>query len=137
MRPDLFGAMVAGVPFVDAINTLLDDTLPLTVNDFLEWGNPGESPEAYRTIAAYSPYDNVAAKAYPHMFVTAGVSDPRVQYWEPLKWVAKLRAMKTNDALIALTTRLTAGHFGPGGRFEVLDEKADTFAFVIGSLGLR
>jgi oligopeptidase B len=137
MRPDLFGAIVAGVPFVDAINTLLDDTLPLTVNDFQEWGNPAESLDTYRTIAAYSPYDNVAAKAYPHMFVTAGVSDPRVQYWEPLKWVARLRAVKTNDARIVLTTRLTAGHFGPAGRFEALDEKADTFAFVIGTLGLR
>ena len=115
MRPDLFAGMIARVPFVDALNTMLDETLPLTATDFPEWGDPIRDVAAYRTIAGYSPYDNVKAQAYPHMLVTAGISDPRVQYWEPAKWVAKLRAMKTNDARIVLITQLAAGHSGAVG----------------------
>ena len=115
MRPDLFAGMIARVPFVDALNTMLDDTLPLTASDVPEWGDPIRDVKAYRTIAGYSPYDNVKAQAYPHMLVTAGISDPRVQYWEPAKWVAKLRAMKTNDARIVLITQFAAGHSGAVG----------------------
>ena len=122
MRPDLFAGIVARVPFVDALNTMLDESLPLTVTDFPEWGDPIRDVAAYRTIAGYAPYENVKAQAYPHMLVTAGISDPRVQYWEPAKWVAKLRAMKTNDARIVLITQMTAGHSGPSGRFVELDE---------------
>jgi oligopeptidase B len=135
MRPELFAGMIARVPFVDAINTMLDDTLPLTVSDFPEWGNPIADKVAYDTIASYSPYDNVARQEYPHMLVTAGISDPRVQYWEPAKWVAKLRAMKTNDARITLVTRMAAGHFGASGRFESLEEDALLSAFALETVG--
>ena len=137
MRPDLFAGLIARVPFVDALNTMLDDSLPLTVSDFPEWGNPIEDVAAYRTIAGYAPYENVAAQPYPHMLVTAGISDPRVQYWEPAKWVAKIRAMKTNDARIALVTRMSAGHFGAAGRFEWLDEVALIQAFALDVSGTR
>jgi oligopeptidase B len=135
MRPDLFAAIVARVPFVDVVNTMLDQELPLTVGEFPEWGNPIKDAAAYRTIAGYSPYDNVTAQAYPPMLVTAGISDPRVQYWEPVKWVAKLRAMKTNDSRIALVTRMAAGHFGAAGRFVELDEVALIEAFAIDVTG--
>ena len=137
MRPDLFAGMIARVPFVDALNTMLDETLPLTAGDFPEWGDPIRDIKAYRTIASYSPYDNVKAQAYPHMLVTAGISDPRVQYWEPAKWVAKLRAMKTNDTRIVLITQLTAGHSGPSGRFVELDEAARIAAFALDAIGWR
>lgn len=137
MRPDLFAGMVARVPFVDALNTMLDETLPLTASDIPEWGDPIRDIKAYRTIAGYSPYDNVKAQPYPHMLVTAGISDPRVQYWEPAKWVAKLRAMKTNDARIILITELAAGHSGASGRFVELDEAARIAAFALGVTGWR
>jgi oligopeptidase B len=137
MRPDLFAGMIARVPFVDALNTMLDETLPLTTTDFPEWGDPIRDVKAYRTIASYSPYDNVKAQAYPHMLVTAGISDPRVQFWEPAKWVAKLRAMKTNDARIVLITQLTAGHSGASGRFVELDEAARIAAFALDVTGWR
>jgi oligopeptidase B len=131
MRPDLFAGIVARVPFVDVLNSLLDDSLPLSVSDHAEWGNPAHDLATYRVIAGYSPYDNVKAQPYPPMLVTAGLADPRVQYWEPVKWVAKLRAMKTNDARIVLVTRMSAGHFGAAGRFEALDEAAMILAFAI------
>ena len=137
MRPDLFAGMIARVPFVDALNTMLDETLPLTAGDFPEWGDPIRDVKAYRTIAGYSPYDNVKAQAYPHMLVTAGISDPRVQYWEPAKWVAKLRAIKTNDARIVLITQLSAGHAGASGRFVELDEAARIAAFALDVTGWR
>ena len=137
MRPDLFAGFIARVPFVDALNTMLDDSLPLTVSDFPEWGNPIEDVAAYRTIAGYAPYENVTAQPYPHMLVTAGISDPRVQYWEPAKWVAKIRAMKTNDARIALVTRMSAGHFGAAGRFEWLDEVGLIQAFALDVTGTQ
>jgi oligopeptidase B len=137
MRPDLFAGLIARVPYVDVLNSMLDDSLPLTVNEFPEWGNPIEDVAAYRTIASYAPYENVAAQPYPHMLVTAGISDVRVQYWEPAKWVAKIRAMKTNDARIALVTRMSAGHFGAAGRFESLDEVALIQAFALDVSGAR
>jgi oligopeptidase B len=137
MRPDLFAGIVARVPYVDTLNTLLDESLPLTVGDFPELGNPHEDEAAYRYVASYAPYENVAAQPYPHMLVTAGTSDPRVQYWEPAKWVAKLRAMKTNDARILLITSLSEGHFGAPGRFEELDELALVNAFALDITGMH
>jgi oligopeptidase B len=137
MRPDLFAGMVARVPFVDVLNTMLDESLPLTVSDFSEWGDPIRDVTAYRTVASYAPYENIVARPYPHMLVTAGLSDPRVQYWEPAKWVAKLRARKTNDARIALITRMSAGHFGAAGRFEELNEVGLIQAFALDVTGLH
>ena len=137
MRPDLFAGIIARVPFVDALNTMLDDSLPLTASDTPEWGDPIRDLAAYRTIASYAPYENVTAQAYPHMLVTAGISDPRVTYWEPAKWVAKIRAMKTNDPRITLVTRMSAGHFGAAGRFEWLDEVGLLWAFALDVTGTR
>ena len=134
-RPDLFAGIVARVPFVDALNTMLDESLPLTLSDRSEWGDPLHDRNAYRTIAGYSPYENVAARPYPHMLVTASMSDPRVQYWEPAKWVAKIRALQTNDARVALVTNMSAGHYGAVGRFEELDEVALIQAFALDVTG--
>jgi len=128
---ELFAGIVAEVPFVDVLNTMLDDTLPLTPPEWPEWGNPIESEGAYRTIAAYSPYDNVGAHAYPHILALAGLTDPRVTYWEPAKWVAKLRALKTDDNLLLLRTNMEAGHAGASGRFERLKEVALAYAFAL------
>ena len=132
-RPALFRAAVADVPFVDVLNTMCDADLPLTPPEWPEWGNPLEDEEAYRVIAGYSPYDNVKAQAYPHILITAGVSDPRVTYWEPAKWAAKLRAMKTDDNRLLLKTNLSAGHAGASGRFDYLEEIALAYAFVLTS----
>ncbi|MDE2385184.1 MAG: S9 family peptidase [Alphaproteobacteria bacterium] len=129
MAPELFAAIVAEVPFVDVLTTMLDDTLPLTPPEWPEWGNPIVSKEAYQTIAAYSPYDNVAAKAYPAILAVGGLTDPRVTYWEPAKWVARLRAVKTDSNLLMLKTIMTAGHGGASGRFERLKEVAEVYAF--------
>ncbi|MBZ9934953.1 S9 family peptidase [Mesorhizobium sp. BR1-1-16] len=131
MAPDLFGGIVAEVPFVDVLNTMLDATLPLTPPEWPEWGNPIESAADYQSIAAYSPYDNVAAKAYPPILAIGGLTDPRVTYWEPAKWVAKLRATKTNDAPLLLKTNMDAGHGGASGRFDSLKETAFATAFVL------
>ena len=135
--PVLFAGMIARVPFVDALNTTLDDSLPLTVGDFPEWGDPIRDVAAYRTIAGYSPYDNVVAQPYPHMLVTAGIRDPRVPYWEPAKWVAKIRASKTNGARIMLVTNMSAGHFDVAGRFAGLDEVALIQAFALDVTGMH
>ena len=134
-RPDLFGAAVADVPFVDVLNTMSDPSLPLTPPEWPEWGNPLEDEAAFRTILGYSPYENVRPQHYPPILVTAGVSDPRVTYWEPAKWVARLRATKTDDQPLLLWTHMSAGHAGPGGRFDYLAEVALRFAFLIRVFG--
>ena len=137
MAPELFHAVIAEVPFVDVLNTICDDTLPLTPPEWPEWGNPIESEAACERIAAYSPYDNVEAKDYPHIIATAGLTDPRVTYWEPAKWVAKLRATKTDDRLLLLHTNMEAGHGGAAGRFDRLKETALVQAFVLHVFGLE
>jgi mannose-6-phosphate isomerase-like protein (cupin superfamily) len=136
MAPDLFLGIIADVPFVDVLNTMLDDTLPLTPPEWPEWGNPILKREDYETIRAYSPYDNVAAKAYPHILAMAGLTDPRVTYWEPAKWVAKLRRLKTDDRLLILKTNMDAGHGGASGRFERLKETALAYAFALKVAGM-
>lgn len=130
-RPELWRCVVADVPFVDVLNTMLDGSLPLTPIEWPEWGHPDEDPEAFRRILAYSPYDNVRAQAYPAMLVTAGLSDPRVTYWEPAKLVARLRRTKTDDRLLLLRTNMDAGHFGASGRYDSLRELAEQHAFVL------
>ncbi|MEO8052036.1 MAG: S9 family peptidase [Acidobacteriota bacterium] len=130
LRPDLFAAVVAGVPFVDSLNTALDATLPLTVGEYEEFGNPGEK-EYYDYMKSYAPYENVTQQVYPAIFVTAGLNDPRVSYWEPAKWVAKLRAANTGDRPLLLRTNLGSGHFGASGRYEYLKETAIEYAFLL------
>ncbi len=129
--PDLWGAVVADVPFVDVLNTMLDDTLPLTPGEWPEWGNPLTDPAAFELIRGYSPYDNVKPQDYPPMLITSGLNDPRVTYWEPAKWAAKLRANKTDDNVLLLKTNMGAGHGGKSGRWDSLKEVAETFAFVL------
>ncbi|MGO9483309.1 MAG: S9 family peptidase [Rhodomicrobium sp.] len=131
MAPELFAGIVADVPFVDVLTTMLDDTLPLTPPEWPEWGAPIDSAQAYRTIAAYSPYDNVRAQSYPHILATGGLTDPRVTYWEPAKWVAKLRANKTDANLALLKINMEAGHAGASGRFDRLKEDALAYAFAL------
>lgn len=131
MAPDLFRGIIAEVPFVDVLCTMLDASLPLTPPEWPEWGNPLESREDYERIASYSPYDNVAAKDYPPILAVAGLSDPRVTYWEPAKWVARLRAVKTDSNRILLKTNMDAGHGGASGRFERLHEVARNWAFAL------
>ena len=131
LRPDLFGAAVAEVPFVDVLNTMLDEALPLTPPEWPEWGNPGADEDAYKTILSYSPYDNVGALDYPPVLVTAGLSDPRVTYWEPAKWVAKLRAQGASGNPVVLKTNMGAGHGGVSGRFAKLDEIAMIYVFLL------
>lgn len=133
-RPELFQAAVAEVPFVDVLNTMLDPDLPLTVTEYDEWGNPQE-PEVHARIKAYAPYENVTAQAYPHLLVIAGYNDSRVQYWEAAKWVARLRACKTDKNLLLLKTELGAGHGGMSGRYQGLRDVALEYAFVLKALG--
>ena len=135
LRPDLFGGIIAEVPFVDVINTMLDDTLPLTPPEWQEWGNPISDPQAFRMMRSYSPYDNVRAQDYPAILALAGLTDPRVTYWEPAKWVAKLRSLNTSENLIALRTNMEAGHGGAAGRFDRLKEVALSHAFAIDVVG--
>jgi oligopeptidase B len=135
LRPDLFRAVLADVPFVDVVNTMLDASLPLTVIEYDEWGNPSEKT-AYEYIRSYSPYDNIQAQDYPHMLVTAGLNDPRVAYWEPAKWTARLRANKTNGNRLLLRTNMGAGHGGASGRFDFLREIAFKYAFMLDVLGI-
>jgi oligopeptidase B len=129
-RPDLFACAVAQMPFVDALTTMLDDKLPLTVTEYDEWGNPAQ-PEYYRYIKSYSPYDNVRDARYPALLVMGGLNDPRVSYWEPAKWVARLRAANQSQRPILLKTQMGAGHMGPSGRYESWREEASVMAFVI------
>jgi oligopeptidase B len=130
MRPELFGAVVAEVPFVDVVTTMLDPTMPLTVTEREEWGDPRD-PEVAAEMASYAPYENVRAVDYPPMLVTAGLADPRVSYHEPAKWVARLRAMATGGGPILLRTELSAGHGGPSGRYDAWREEARTLTFLL------
>ena len=136
LRPDLFRAVVAEVPFVDVVNTMLDASLPLTVIEYDEWGNPNDA-QSYAYIRSYSPYDNVTAQTYPHMLVTAGLNDPRVAYWEPAKFTARLRALKTDANRLLLKTNMGAGHGGASGRWDFLREVAFKYAFVLDVLGME
>ena len=129
MAPDLFKGVVSEVPFVDALTTMLDDTLPLTPPEWPEWGNPIADKAAYETIAAYAPYENVEAKKYPHIFALGGLTDPRVTYWEPAKWIAKLRTLNKSPNLLLLKINMGAGHGGASGRFDRLKEVAEVYAF--------
>lgn len=140
--PDLFRALVAQVPFVDCLTTMLDDELPLTVGEWEEWGNPLDDEAAYFRMLSYSPYDNVrgenddnSQRVYPDLFVTGGLNDPRVSYWEPAKWVAKLRAVSPTTQ-VCLRTELGAGHAGPSGRYESWKEEALVLAFLLDRLDL-
>jgi oligopeptidase B len=134
LRPDLFAGVVAEVPFVDVVTTMQDASIPLTVGEWEEWGNP-QNPAHYDFMLAYSPYDNVEAKPYPDLLVTAGFNDPRVQYWEPAKWVAKLRHVAASNRIL-LRTDLGSGHGGPSGRYDAWHEEAFTLAFVLSTLGI-
>lgn len=134
--PRQYGAVVAHVPFVDVVNTMLNEKLPLTPGEWQEWGNPILDKEAFAYMLSYSPYDQVSAKAYPPLLVTAGLNDPRVTYWEPAKWVAKLRELKTDDNLLLLKTNMGAGHGGQSGRWNSLKETAEEFAFILWQMGM-
>jgi oligopeptidase B len=135
MRPDLFKVVVADVPFVDVVNTMLDETLPLTTQEYEQWGNPHIEKD-YEYMISYSPYDNVKAAAYPNILATTGWNDSQVMYHEPAKWVAKLRAMKTDKNIILLKTNLESGHGGATGRFDYLKEVAYRYAFILDRLGV-
>ena len=135
LRPDLFKAVVAQVPFVDVINTMLDETLPLTTGEFLEWGNPKKKAD-YAHMRAYSPYDNLAAKAYPAIYLRAGLNDSQVPYWEAAKYAAKLRDLKTDEHPVVFSVNLEAGHGGASGRYEALKERAEALCFVLAQCGL-
>ncbi len=134
MRPELFKAVVAEVPFVDVVTTMSDESLPLTITEWEEWGNPRDDADAYAYMKSYSPYDNVHAAEYPSMYVTAGLNDPRVGYWEPAKWVAKLRVTKTGESPLLLRTEMGAGHRGPSGRYDAWRDEARVHAFLLALL---
>ena len=136
MAPELFKVAVAGVPFVDVVTTMMDESIPLTAGEFEEWGNPRDE-KYYHYMLSYSPYDNVDEKEYPHILVTAGLNDPRVAYWEPAKWTAKLRRLKTNDNFLLLKTFMGAGHFSSSGRYDFLKDLVVEFAFILDMLGIE
>jgi oligopeptidase B len=135
-RPELFRVAVAGSPFVDVLNTMLDPTIPLTVTEYEEWGNPNDSAY-YFYIKGYSPYENVGAQAYPAMFITGGLNDPRVAYWEPSKWAARLRALKTGNNPLLLKINMGEGHFGVSGRYSRLKDIAQQYAFCLDEMGIK
>jgi oligopeptidase B len=134
MRPDLFGAVVAQVPFVDVINTMSDPSIPLTTLEYDQWGNP-DDPAYFDYMMSYSPYDNIKPGDYPHILITTGLNDPRVAYWEPAKFTAKLRELKTNNKTVLLRTNFGAGHAGASGRYDYLKEVASDYAFLIDKVG--
>jgi oligopeptidase B len=134
LRPELFHAVLAKVPFVDVINTMLDESLPLTVGEFEEWGNPKERA-AFEYMMRYSPYDNLKALAYPAMLIKTAFNDSQVMYWEPAKYVARLRTLKTDDRPLLLQTNMGAGHGGASGRYDYLREVAFDYAFVLWQVG--
>lgn len=136
MNPELFNGIVAAVPFVDVINTMLDETIPLTTNEFDEWGNP-KNKDSYEYMLSYSPYDQVTAQDYPNMLVTTGLFDSQVQYWEPAKWVARLREMKTDDNLLLMDCDMEAGHGGASGRFKRFKNTALQYAFFLDLEGIK
>ena len=136
LAPELFKVAVAGVPFVDVVTTMMDESIPLTVGEFEEWGNPRDE-KYYDYMLSYSPYDNVEAREYPHLLVTAGLNDPRVAYWEPAKWTAKLRRLKTDDNVLLLKTFMGAGHFSSSGRYDYLKDLVFEFAFIMDMLGIE
>ncbi|MHA1123260.1 MAG: prolyl oligopeptidase family serine peptidase, partial [Candidatus Heimdallarchaeota archaeon] len=135
MRPDLFHLIIARVPFIDVINTMLDESIPLTALEWDEWGNP-KIKEQFEYMLNYSPYENIEAKDYPHILVTTGLNDPRVAYWEPAKMVAKLRALKTDKNTLILKTNMGAGHGGASGRYEKMKETAFIYGFALDKVGL-
>jgi oligopeptidase B len=135
MRPDLFRAVVTQVPFVDVLTTMLDPSLPLTVQEYLEWGNPNKAPD-YKYMRTYSPYDNLKKAAYPSILVETSLNDSQVMYWEPAKYVARLRTLKTDGNPLILKTIMEAGHGGASGRYDALKELAFTYAFVLDQVGL-
>ena len=135
MRPDLFRVAVAGVPFVDVMNTMSDSTIPLTTGEWLAWGNPN-SAKYYEYMLSYSPYDNVDKKAYPSVLATGGLWDPRVAYWEPAKWVAKVRENSTSGNPVLLKIDLDVGHFSASDRYRYIRERAFDLAFILDQLGL-
>jgi len=130
MEPELFNGVIASVPFVDVVTTMLDDSIPLTTGEYDEWGNPNEK-ESYEYMKMYSPYDNVESKQYPNMLVTTGLHDSQVQYFEPAKWVAKLRELKKGKNLLLMHINMETGHGGASGRFEALKEVARDYSFII------
>jgi oligopeptidase B len=136
MAPEKYRAIVAHVPYVDAVTTMLDESIPLVSNEFDEWGNPKQK-EYYDYLLSYSPYDNVKAQRYPAMLVTTGLHDSQVQYYEPAKWVAKLRATKTDRNPLLFKVNMSAGHGGRSGRFESLKETAEEYAFILHQLGIE
>jgi oligopeptidase B len=136
MAPGLYNGISAAVPFVDVVTTMLDESIPLTTGEFDEWGNPADAG-FYEYMKAYSPYDNVKAQAYPHMLVTTSLHDSQVQYWEPAKWVAKLRDLKTDSNLLLLKTDMAAGHSGKTGRFNSLEDTALYYAFFLSLEDIR
>jgi oligopeptidase B len=133
--PGLWGAVVADVPFVDVVNTMLDESLPLTPGEWNEWGNPITDATAFHYMLSYSPYDNVRRQAYPPMLISGGLNDPRVTYWEPAKWSARLRAMRTDHNLQVLKINMGAGHGGQSGRWTALRETAEEYAFILTQMG--
>ena len=136
MRPDLYKGVIAGVPFVDVISTMMDESIPLTTFEWREWGNPNIQ-EQYEYMLSYSPYDQVEKKDYPNLLVTTGLHDSQVQYWEPAKWVAKLRDMKTDNNLLLLYTNMEAGHGGSSGRFRAIKDEARRQVFMLDLLGIK
>jgi oligopeptidase B len=135
--PDLWRSVNLGVPFVDVLNTMLDESLPLTPPEWEEWGNPIESVDAFDLLKSYSPYDNIVERDYPPMFVSGGLNDPRVTYWEPAKWTAKMRSTKTDNNLLVMRINMGAGHFANSGRYGRLKDYAEEYAFTLLAHGIK